>query len=91
MSELATKCLRNAGATRLRVMNRTQSKADELASKLGAKAVAWEDHLAQLKSGDIVVCSMSSPSDIVSYEEARSNLHGSPTQASSSYRYGCTA
>ena len=71
MSELAAKCLRNAGATRLRVMNRTQSKADELACKLGAKSVAWEDHLAQLKSADIVVCSTSSPSNIISYEEAK--------------------
>jgi glutamyl-tRNA reductase len=71
MSELAAKCLRSAGATHLRFMNRTQSKADELAYKLGAKAVAWEDRLTQLKSADIVVCTTSSPSNIISFEEAR--------------------
>jgi glutamyl-tRNA reductase len=71
MSELVAKCLHNAGATHLRVMNRTQSKADELAYKLGAKAVAWEDRLGQLKSADIVVCTMSSPSSVISFDEAK--------------------
>ena len=71
MSELAAKCLRNAGATRLRVMNRTRSKADELAYKLGAKAAAWEDRFSHLKAADIVVCTTSSPSNIISYEEAK--------------------
>jgi glutamyl-tRNA reductase len=71
MSELAAKCLRNAGASHLSVMNRRQSKTDELAYKLGAKAVAWEDRLAQLKSADIVVCTTSAPSNIISFEEAK--------------------
>ena len=71
MGEMAAKCLRSAGATRLKVANRTQSKADELAYKLGAKAVAWEDRLAQLTTADIVVCTTSSPSNIVRFEEAQ--------------------
>ena len=71
MSESAAKCLRNAGAGRLMVMNRTQSKADELAYKLRAKSVAWEDRLAQLKSADIVVCTTSSPSNIISFDDAK--------------------
>jgi glutamyl-tRNA reductase len=71
MSELAARFLRNAGAGHLSVMNRTQSKADELAYKLGATAVAWEDRLAQLKSADIVVCTTSAPGNIISFEEAK--------------------
>jgi glutamyl-tRNA reductase len=71
MSELAAKCLRNAGAKCLRVMNRTQSKADELAYKLGATAIAWEDRLAQLKSADIVVCTTSSPINVISFDDAQ--------------------
>ena len=71
MSEVAAKCLRSAGASPLKVINRTQSKADELAYKLGAKTVAWEDRLEQLKTADIVVCTTSSPSNIISVEEAK--------------------
>jgi len=37
MSEQAAKCLRSAGAIRLKVMNRTREKAEELAFKLGGK------------------------------------------------------
>jgi glutamyl-tRNA reductase len=70
MSESAAKCLCNAGASRLTVLNRMQSKADELAYKLRAKSVAWEDRLAQLKSADIVVCTTSSPCNIISFNAA---------------------
>ena len=71
MGELAAKCLRNAGAGRVKVINRTQSKADELAYRLGATAVAWEDRLSQLKSADIVVCTTSAPGNIISFDEAK--------------------
>ena len=71
MSESAAKCLRSAGAGRLMVTNRRQSKADELAYKVRAKSVAWEDRLAQLKSADIVVCTTSSPSNIISLDDAK--------------------
>jgi glutamyl-tRNA reductase len=71
MSEVAGKCLRKAGAGRLKVINRTQSKADELAYKLGAKSVAWDDRLAQLKTADVVVCTTSSPSNMIGFEEAK--------------------
>ena len=70
MSELAAKCLRNAGATRLKVMNRTLEKAEELGLKLNAKAVSCDDRLAHLKSADIVVCSTSCPHSIISLADA---------------------
>ena len=71
MSEMAAQCLRSAGATHLEVMNRTQSKADELAYKLGAKAVPWDDRVVHLRTADIVVCTTSSPHSIISLEEAK--------------------
>jgi len=71
MSELVAKCLRSAGASHLRVMNRTSSKAEELAYKLEAKTVAWDDRLSQLKSADIVVCTTSAPGNIISFDEAK--------------------
>jgi glutamyl-tRNA reductase len=71
MSEMAARNLRNAGATRLTVMNRTHEKAEELASRLDAKAVSADQRLSHLKSADIVVCSTSCPHSIISLEDAR--------------------
>jgi glutamyl-tRNA reductase len=71
MSELAARCLRNAGATRLKVMNRTLEKAEEFALKLNATAVSCNDRIAHLKSADIAVCSTSCPYSIISFEDAR--------------------
>jgi glutamyl-tRNA reductase len=71
MSEVAAKCLRSAGANRLKVMNRTPEKAEELAAKLNAKVVSLDERLVHLKSADIVVCSTSCPHSIISLEDAR--------------------
>lgn len=72
MSELAAKRLRSAGATRLKVMNRTHAKGEELAQKLEAQAVSCDDRLTHLKTADIVVCSTSCPHSLISWEDARS-------------------
>ena len=71
MSEQAAKCLQNAGATQLNLMNRTPEKAGELAFKLNAQVVSCNDRLAYLQSADIVVCSTSCPHSIISVEDAR--------------------
>ena len=70
VSQLAAKCLRSAGASRLKLMSRTPQKAEELAFKLDAKAVSSDDRLGHLKSADIVVCSTSCPHSIVSLDDA---------------------
>jgi glutamyl-tRNA reductase len=72
MSELAARYLSNAGAKKLKVMNRTLANAEELAGKLDAEAVPWEDRQRHLKSADIVVSSTSCPHFVVSHEEAES-------------------
>lgn len=70
MSELAAHYLIKAGANRVKVMNRTTSRAEELAAKLGATPVAFADKLQHLATADIVVSSTSSPNLILSKDEA---------------------
>jgi glutamyl-tRNA reductase len=70
MSELAAHYLLKAGAKNVKVMNRTPSRGSELAEKLGATAVPFEDRLAHLKRADIVVSSTSCPTPILSRSEA---------------------
>ena len=70
MSDLAAHYLMKAGANRVKVMNRTASRGSELAQKLGATAVPFEEKLQHLKKADIVVSSTASPAPILSREEA---------------------
>ncbi len=70
MSELAAHYLMKAGARDVKVMNRTPSHGAELAQKLGATAVSFEDRISLLKTADIVVSSTASPNPILSRSEA---------------------
>lgn len=70
VSELAARYLTQAGAGKVKVMNRTLANAAELAAKLGAKPVAFEDRVQHLKTADIVVSSTASANLIISREEA---------------------
>jgi glutamyl-tRNA reductase len=72
MSELAAHYLMKAGAKNVKVMNRTPARGSELAQKLGATAVPFEDRLSLLKRADIVVSSTSSSTPILSRGEAES-------------------
>jgi glutamyl-tRNA reductase len=72
MNELAAKCLRSAGANRITVMNRTYSRAEELAKTLDAKAAMYDERLKYLESADVVVCSTNCPHSLISVEDARS-------------------
>jgi glutamyl-tRNA reductase len=70
MSELAARHLIKAGASHVKVMNRTASRGKELATKLGATPVSFEDRFQHLKKADIVVSSTSCPHTILSRREA---------------------
>ena len=70
MSELAAHYLIKAGATNVKVMNRTAARGEELAAKLGATPVSFEDRFQHLKKADIVVSSTSCPHFVLSRQEA---------------------
>ncbi len=75
MSELAAHYLMKAGAKRVKVMNRTATRGSELAEKLGATAVPFEDRIAHMKKADVVVSSTSCPAFILSRKEAEEIAH----------------
>jgi glutamyl-tRNA reductase len=58
--------LRDRGISRLRVANRSRERAEELASRVDAEVVAWENLPAALEWPDLVVCSVASPEPVVS-------------------------
>ncbi|MGA3318564.1 MAG: glutamyl-tRNA reductase [Candidatus Korobacteraceae bacterium] len=70
MSELAAHYLTKAGASHLKVMNRTLARAEELAQKMGAAPVSFDDRLQHVKMADIVVSSTACPHCILSRQEA---------------------
>ncbi len=70
MSDRAAHYLMKAGANRVKVMNRTLDHAQEMATKMGATAVAFEDREQHLKTADIIVSSTSCPHYILSRQEA---------------------
>lgn len=70
MSELAAHYLMKGGARNVKVMNRTAARGEELAAKLGAIPVSFDDRLQHLKKADIVVSSTSCPHIILSHQEA---------------------
>src|SRR5262249_23441809 len=60
----------NQGVASVHVINRTFEHAQELAQKLGAIAIAFEDRWQHLIAADIVISSTSCPHTILSREEA---------------------
>ena len=70
MSERAAHYLMKAGASDVKVMNRTLARAEELAEKMGGTPVSYENMLEHLKRADIVVSSTSCPHVILSRDEA---------------------
>jgi glutamyl-tRNA reductase len=70
MSERAAHYLMKAGASRVKVMNRTPARGGELAQKMGATPVSYEDRFQHLKKADIVVSSTSCPHVILSRQDA---------------------
>lgn len=70
MGELSARYLVNSGASSILVVNRTLEHAVELATKLGGKAVPFDDRWQHLVDADIVISSTSCPHTILSRDEA---------------------
>ena len=69
MSERAAHYLAKAGANRLKVMNRTASRGEQLATQLGATSVPFEHKMQHVKKADIVVSATSCPQVILTRQE----------------------
>jgi glutamyl-tRNA reductase len=70
MSDRAAHYLMKAGANHVKVMNRTLERAEDMAKKMGATAVTFEDREQHLKTADIIVSSTACPNYILSRKEA---------------------
>jgi glutamyl-tRNA reductase len=70
MSALAAQYLMNAGANRVKVMNRTRERGEDLARKMGVEAVGFEDRMHYLAKADIIVSSTSCPHFVLTRDEA---------------------
>ena len=60
--------LRDRGISRLRVANRSRERAQELAARVGAEVVEWEQLPAALEWPDMIVSSVASPEPVLSRE-----------------------
>jgi glutamyl-tRNA reductase len=70
MAELAARHLRNAGAQRILIANRTSKKSDALAAQIGGERVNYEDLANHLSSADICICSTASDDFVITPEIA---------------------
>jgi len=78
MSELSARELlkQGTGSVRMSVINRTLEHATELAAKLGAVALPFEERGQHMAEADIIICSTSCPHTILSREEAELMVRG---------------
>lgn len=58
MAESALLGLRDAGAQDVTILNRTASRADRLAARLGARALPFESLELELQAADVLLCSL---------------------------------
>jgi glutamyl-tRNA reductase len=70
MSEMAARCLMSAGAGKVNITSRTAASAEDLAIRLNARWVPFEERQRYLETADIVVSSTLSPRYIISREQA---------------------
>lgn len=76
MSELAALHLKEAGASRIVVTNRTLARAEEVASRCSGAALAFERREEQIAAADVVICSTDAPEYVLMREDLRRILKG---------------
>jgi glutamyl-tRNA reductase len=74
MSELTARNLRSRGAEVTAVANRTRAHGEELAARLGGRAVSLDDVAQELASADVVVASTSAPGFVLRSDELGATL-----------------
>jgi glutamyl-tRNA reductase len=76
MSELAAKHLVDQGAFPIYVVNRTWSRAQEMARALSGTAVPWDELEVALSTVDIVVTSTGAPEPVIRRDHVQHVMHG---------------
>ena len=71
MAELSAKHLLSAGASRIRIVNRTPEAAQTLASEFDGEAVPFAQLDEALAEADVVICSTASPEFVITEEMTR--------------------
>jgi glutamyl-tRNA reductase len=74
MAELSARHLLNAGVTRVLLANRTEERAERLASELGAERIQFEGLSDYLAEADIIICSTAADHFVITEEMAREAL-----------------
>lgn len=74
ISERTITALKSRGATKITVSNRTDHKAMDLASEYGGSALPFDQFQASLGQFDIVICSTSSPTAILTSATLRAAM-----------------
>jgi glutamyl-tRNA reductase len=74
MAELSARHLRNAGVTRLLLANRTEDRAERVASELGGQAIGFDQLSDYLAQADIIICSTAADQYVITEPMAREAL-----------------
>ena len=74
MAQLSARHLLNAGVTRLLLANRTEERAERLATELGAETVNFDGLPDYLAEADIIICSTAADQYVITEAMAREAL-----------------
>ena len=74
MAELSARHLITAGVSRMLLANRTEERAERLATELGGETINFADLSAYLAEADIVICSTASDQYLITEQMAREAL-----------------
>ena len=74
MAELSARHLLNAGVARVLLANRTEDRAERLATELGGQAVNFERLSDYLAEADIIICSTAADQYVITEQMAREAL-----------------
>lgn len=80
MSELSALHLKESGARSISIINRTMSRAEELAAKCSGLAVEFERRYAEIVQADIVICSTDAPHFILDEPSVRNIMRLRPSR-----------
>ena len=74
MAELSARHLRNAGVARILIANRTEERAERLATDLGGETVGFDNLSDYLAEADIIICSTAANEYVITEQLAREAL-----------------